>query len=127
MSTITNADQILVLHSGIVAESGTHDELLAKKGRYANMWKKQIRFERAAEEAKLMSDRADALRKEAMIRPGSRDGAGSEDASDNEADNSATLVPSTFDDRTLGRAAESHHGSTALLRGYDDGKPPGHP
>ncbi|KAL9010251.1 MAG: hypothetical protein Q9173_004796 [Seirophora scorigena] len=64
LSTITTADQILVLHAGQVAESGTHDELLALKGRYANMWRKQIRAQKAAEEAKFHSDRAEQLRKE---------------------------------------------------------------
>lgn len=64
LSTITTADQILVLHSGQVVEYGTHEELLALKGRYASMWRKQIRAQRAAEEAKLLSDRAEKLRKE---------------------------------------------------------------
>lgn len=66
LSTITTADQILVLHSGKVAESGTHDELLALKGRYASMWRKQIRAQKAAEEAKVLSDRAEQLRSEAQ-------------------------------------------------------------
>lgn len=64
LSTITTADQILVLHAGRVAESGTHEELLALKGRYASMWRKQIRAQKAAEEAKFHSDRAEQLRKE---------------------------------------------------------------
>lgn len=64
LSTITTADQILVLHAGRVAESGTHDDLLALKGRYASMWRKQIRAQKAAEEAKFHSDRAEQLRKE---------------------------------------------------------------
>ena len=50
LSTITAADQILCLHAGRVVEAGTHEELLAMKGRYASMWKKQIRAEPAAEE-----------------------------------------------------------------------------
>ncbi len=64
LSTITTADQILVLHAGRVAESGTHEELLALRGRYASMWRKQIRAQKAAEEAKVLSDRAEQLRKE---------------------------------------------------------------
>ena len=66
LSTISTADQILVLHSGKVVECGTHNELLDLKGRYANMWRKQIRAQKAAEEAKVLSDRAAQLRNEAI-------------------------------------------------------------
>lgn len=66
LSTITTADQILVLHAGKVAERGTHEELLALKGRYASMWRKQIKAQKAAEEAKVLSDRAEQLRNEAQ-------------------------------------------------------------
>ena len=65
LSTITTADQILVLHAGKVAESGSHEELLALKGRYASMWRKQIRAQQAAEQAKELSDKAERLRIEA--------------------------------------------------------------
>lgn len=66
LSTITMCDQILVLHEGKVAEKGTHLELLARKGRYAGMWRKQVRAQRAAEEAKVLKDKADRLRRESM-------------------------------------------------------------
>ena len=66
LSTITTADQIVVLHAGKVVESGTHEELLARKGRYNNMWKKQIKAQRAAEQAKAMTDRAEQLKNEAQ-------------------------------------------------------------
>lgn len=62
LSTITRADRILVLHEGQVAESGNHDELLAMKGRYASMWRKQIRAQKAAAEAQVLQDRAQRLR-----------------------------------------------------------------
>ncbi|KAF2151661.1 putative vacuolar ABC heavy metal transporter [Myriangium duriaei CBS 260.36] len=64
LSTITLADQIVVLHDGRAVETGTHDELLAMKGRYSSMWRKQIRAQRAAEEAKVLKDKADRLRRE---------------------------------------------------------------
>ena len=38
LSTVRNADQIVVLDAGRVAEQGTHDELLAAGGLYARMW-----------------------------------------------------------------------------------------
>lgn len=64
LSTIVRADQILVLHEGKVAEAGTHDDLLERKGRYANMWRKQVRAQRAAEEATRLQGKAERLRKE---------------------------------------------------------------
>lgn len=42
LGTIRNADQIIVVHDGIVAEQGTHDELLELDGRYADMWNMQL-------------------------------------------------------------------------------------
>ncbi|KAJ5551532.1 hypothetical protein N7535_000524 [Penicillium sp. DV-2018c] len=62
LSTITTADRILVLQGGQVAESGTHEELLAMKGRYASMWRKQIRAQRAAAEAQVLQVKAQRLR-----------------------------------------------------------------
>ncbi len=41
LSTVRNADNIFVLEKGILAESGTHEELLAKNGVYASLWKVQ--------------------------------------------------------------------------------------
>ncbi|MDE2143513.1 MAG: ABC transporter, partial [Elusimicrobia bacterium] len=41
LSTIVKADRIFVLEDGRVVESGTHDELRAKNGPYADLWRVQ--------------------------------------------------------------------------------------
>mgnify|MGYP000860827903 CR=1 FL=1 len=42
LSTVKNADQIVVLQRGEVAEKGTHRELVEKKGAYYNLVKDQL-------------------------------------------------------------------------------------
>ncbi len=44
LSTIRKADQILVIENGRIAESGTHDELIANRGRYYNLFTYQARI-----------------------------------------------------------------------------------
>ena len=39
LSTVVNADNIIVLDSGRVEEQGTHKELVSKGGLYSRMWK----------------------------------------------------------------------------------------
>tara|TARA_B100001013_G_scaffold252491_1_gene157157 strand:+ start:117 stop:1967 length:1851 start_codon:yes stop_codon:yes gene_type:complete len=46
LSTIKTADQILVLEGGEVIERGNHAQLLAKKGRYTQLYEKQYGLER---------------------------------------------------------------------------------
>jgi len=48
LSTVMDADQILVLHHGRVAERGTHNQLLEVKGEYAKMWALQQQQEQAS-------------------------------------------------------------------------------
>ena len=38
LSTVTDADRIYVVNSGVIEDSGTHDELLAHHGLYEKMW-----------------------------------------------------------------------------------------
>jgi ATP-binding cassette subfamily B multidrug efflux pump len=42
LSTVRNADQILVVHHGRIAESGRHDELIAAEGLYARLYRLQF-------------------------------------------------------------------------------------
>lgn len=42
LSTVRNADHIIVVHEGRIVEAGTHDELAGKKGYYYNLVKNQL-------------------------------------------------------------------------------------
>ena len=65
LSTITHFDQILVVNEGTISERGTHEELIALDQKYAKMWSRQIRAQKAAEEAREATLKAKRLRKEA--------------------------------------------------------------
>jgi ATP-binding cassette subfamily B protein len=41
MSTVKNADKIIVLHEGKLIEEGTHSQLQLLKGRYQMLWEQQ--------------------------------------------------------------------------------------
>lgn len=107
------------------------------KGRYYNMWRKQIRAERAADKAFQAVAKAKALQEAALARPGSsgNEGSPSEDVSENEADNrssSTTLVTPSLATKALVQAAEnlrdrdaaSSDGSNFGDDQHDDSKPP---
>jgi ATP-binding cassette subfamily B protein len=42
LSTVKNADTIIVLDEGKVAETGNHTQLLEKEGVYCNLWNEQF-------------------------------------------------------------------------------------
>ncbi len=55
LSTVVNADEIIVLDKGVIAERGTHGALLAQDGIYAALWNRQ-REVAAAEETLLKAE-----------------------------------------------------------------------
>ena len=52
LSTVVNADQIIVLDGGQIAERGTHEELLARGGIYNALWNRQREVDEAREKLK---------------------------------------------------------------------------
>ncbi len=42
LSTLVEMDRILVFKNGMIVEDGSHEQLLRKKGYYANLWKMQV-------------------------------------------------------------------------------------
>jgi ATP-binding cassette, subfamily B, heavy metal transporter len=58
LGTIRNADNIIVLKDGVVAEQGNHDELLARGGAYADMWNMQLHTASASTSQTGLSDLA---------------------------------------------------------------------
>ncbi|TYB82798.1 ABCB family ABC transporter ATP-binding protein/permease [Maritimibacter fusiformis] len=51
LSTVADADRIVVLEDGVVTEEGRHDDLLARGGKYAAMWARQAAEEDSEEAA----------------------------------------------------------------------------
>ena len=75
LSTVVHADRIVVLEKGEVIESGTHESLLAKGGRYAALWARQ------------------AADREEDGGPAPRPGVGPEEPSELEADVASGRIP----------------------------------
>ena len=48
LTTIRDADQIIVISGGVVAENGTHEDLIAKNGIYARLHHTQFESQSAA-------------------------------------------------------------------------------
>ena len=60
LSTIVGADEIIVLNEGVIAERGTHHQLLLKGGLYASMWNRQREAQEAREKLALVGDSVEA-------------------------------------------------------------------
>jgi ATP-binding cassette subfamily B protein len=62
LSTVVNADEILVLDKGLIVERGTHGELLARGGVYASMWNRQRELAEAEEHLREVREVAQDVR-----------------------------------------------------------------
>jgi ATP-binding cassette, subfamily B, heavy metal transporter len=56
LSTIVSADEIIVLQDGIIAEKGSHRDLLEKRGLYASMWDRQREATEAEERLRMAQE-----------------------------------------------------------------------
>jgi ABC-type transport system involved in Fe-S cluster assembly fused permease/ATPase subunit len=78
LSTVVNADEILVVEKGKIAERGRHAELLSQNGVYAAMWNRQNEIARAQEVLRLAA--AEEQTSPRVTLTGDLDGANEADA-----------------------------------------------
>jgi ATP-binding cassette subfamily B protein len=69
LSTVVDADEILVLDHGEIIERGRHDELVAANGHYASMWNKQKEAAAAREKLKEVENDPDVVPSIARAAP----------------------------------------------------------
>jgi ATP-binding cassette subfamily B protein len=66
LSTVINADEIIVLRDGLIAERGTHQMLLLRDGLYAQMWDRQREATEAEERAREAANDAEGYVKRGL-------------------------------------------------------------
>jgi ATP-binding cassette subfamily B protein len=66
LSTVINADEIIVLRDGVIAERGTHQMLLLRDGLYAQMWNRQREASEAEERARQAANDAEGFVKRGL-------------------------------------------------------------
>jgi ATP-binding cassette, subfamily B, bacterial len=76
LSTVREAEQILVIESGQVAETGTHEELLAAGGLYADLYLTQFKHQESKEEEYSARERDSAETAPPFFNGGGRRGGG---------------------------------------------------
>ncbi|KAH9906250.1 hypothetical protein F4778DRAFT_725128 [Xylariomycetidae sp. FL2044] len=115
LSTITHADQILVLNQGTIIERGTHEKLLQLNGRYASMWNKQAKAEKAAEDARVALQKANKMMRKANILTASGEyhdhqpsTGGNDDSSSSSDESTAPLRPGNNQHENIPPEASQH-------------------
>ena len=126
LSTITHADQIIVLNNGTIAEKGTHEQLLALNGRYKSMWEKHCQAEQALEAAHVATSKAKKLARQANF-PADEQGDSSSDEYNSLASSailptgaSSPLAPPMKDNASIASSQGTAAASSDTGRREDD-------
>jgi ATP-binding cassette subfamily B protein len=61
LSTVIDADEILVLETGQIVEQGSHNDLITKAGKYKDMWDRQQEAEKAQEKLQKATEQESEL------------------------------------------------------------------